>query len=151
MISTVSCTHESHGNSCHNIICSWHLLLIRRGQLNIPPWMFNVRNTHFQRQETAKCQSLLHFLFCVCVFVLSFPTGCLSACGCDRLEGDGIHTGETWKKKKDNVRSFKYSENKLIQFIWVSCLLNVNRLWISLQHERNWMNCDVVTGDLFVR
>lgn len=52
----------------------------------------------------AKCQSLLHYIFLsfvgvcvsVCVGAHSFsPTGCLSACGGDRLKEEGMHTGET--------------------------------------------------------
>lgn len=58
----------------------------------------------------------LHFSVCMCVCVCSvLPTGCLSACGGDRLEREGVNTGKL-EKKDDNVRSLKCSKNSLIYF-----------------------------------
>lgn len=115
MLSFLSCTHKSDEvNGCHNAIGSGHLPLCTFAEVSlifIPEClMFRIHIFKVDRSPftIAKCQSLLHIFLCLCSL---FPTGCLSACGNDRLEGEGGTLG------KNNVRSLKYSEKKLIYML----------------------------------
>ena len=123
----LSCTHKSNrANGRRNVIVSWHLpfctfaevrLIILLECLMFTTHVFKGDRSPFHKPNVeVSFTTFFCVCVCVCVCVCSvLPTGCLSACGGDRLEGEGVNT-EKLEKEKDNVRGLKCSKNRLIYF-----------------------------------